>query len=218
MKIRHQLLAAALSLCATMSVVFADPPANFMWTQTFGDEFDGTSLDQAKWGNPGTGPGGGGIINNELQCYSPSQVSVHDGKCWFKTEKATCSYGGRTLNYNSGRIDTHTKFLQQYGYFEARCKLPRGRGLWPTFWLFGADGYAAGLPEFDILETINQNDGAPWGHAVCYYVPLNYPNCGQGHPSSGSYWQQGSTGNPDLSADFHTYGLLWTHDSAQFYI
>ena len=30
-------------------------------------------------------------------------------------------------------------FTQQYGYFEARILVPTGQGVWPAFWLIGAD-------------------------------------------------------------------------------
>lgn len=44
-----------------------------------------------------------------------------------------------------------TGFLQQYGYFEIRTKLPQGDGLWPSFWLIGRAGseYTA---EIDVFE------------------------------------------------------------------
>lgn len=42
-------------------------------------------------------------------------------------------------------------FSQQFGYFEARMKLPPGKGVWPAFWLIGVDRskYTA---EIDVLE------------------------------------------------------------------
>jgi len=205
----HRCALTASAVAILSAVVCATPPLQFGWTQTFGDEFDGTSLDNSKWTNPNMNT----IINNELQCYTPGQVSVHDGMCWITCVKATCTYGGKTLNYNSGRMDTRGKFQQGYGFYEARFKLPRGKGLWPAFWLY------SGLPEIDIMENINQNDFGVFWPAVCYYVPPRYPACG-GQPNSGSDWQggfpQGYT--PDLSAAFHEYSCLWTPDSMNFYL
>ncbi|HEV2558480.1 MAG TPA: glycoside hydrolase family 16 protein [Microvirga sp.] len=45
-------------------------------------------------------------------------------------------------------------FSQQYGYFEARAKLPRGKGLWPAFWLNSVLPKGSDQPgvEVDVLE------------------------------------------------------------------
>lgn len=42
-------------------------------------------------------------------------------------------------------------FAQQYGYFEIRTKLPRGKGFWPAFWLLSTDREER-VAEIDIFE------------------------------------------------------------------
>ncbi|MGO8594024.1 family 16 glycosylhydrolase, partial [Rhizobium ruizarguesonis] len=44
-------------------------------------------------------------------------------------------------------------FSQQFAYFEARMKLPPGKGFWPAFWLIGLDRskYTA---EIDVLDGL----------------------------------------------------------------
>ena len=63
------------------------------------------------------------------------------------------------MAYTSGRVHTLGKVEHGYGRYEARLKLPFGQGLWPAFWLMGADFPTVGWPycgEIDIMEI----DGA----------------------------------------------------------
>src|SRR5678815_1955174 len=61
--------------------------------------------------------------------------------------------------FTSARINTRALFEQARGRFEARIKLPRGQGMWPAFWLLGANAATVGWPdcgEIDIMESRGQ--------------------------------------------------------------
>ena len=119
----------------------------------FEDNFDvdGTP-DPHKWTYD---LGGNGWGNNELQNYTdrPENVMVQDGHLII-TARAE-SFGGS--NFTSARIKSQNLFDQQYGRFEARIKLPFGKGLWPAFWMLASNFEEVGWPqcgEIDIMEYI----------------------------------------------------------------
>ncbi len=113
------------------------------------DEFDGTALDTTKWSF-----GIGSSFGTQQQDYDtdrPENVSVSGGKLALTAREE--SYMGSS--YTSGRIQTAT-FSQTYGRFEASIQIPQGQGMWPAFWLLGAN-YATvswpGCGEIDIMEN-----------------------------------------------------------------
>ena len=101
------------------------------------DEFDGPVgqlPDSTKWGyDIGTDWG-----NEQLEYDTdrPENVSL-DGDGHLVITAREESY--RERDYTSARIVTRDLFEPTYGRFEARIKLPVGRGIWPAFWLLGVD-------------------------------------------------------------------------------
>jgi beta-glucanase (GH16 family) len=51
-----------------------------------------------------------------------------------------------TGRYTSARLKTQGLFEVRHGKVEARVKLPQGQGIWPAFWMLGADIGSAGWP------------------------------------------------------------------------
>jgi beta-glucanase (GH16 family) len=164
------------------------------WTMTWDDDFrQGGSL--GKW-NVITGGWG----DEQLQGYSSKNVALVPGQGLVITaskggQGQQCSYG--TCSYSSGRVQTNGLFQQQYGLFTARIKLPAGRGLWPAFWMEGADATDVTWPnggEIDVIEVNNQKPGLveAFAHGPSlkkgFYLPLGSP----------------------LSAGYHVYGVEWT--------
>ena len=108
----------------------------------FEDDFDGPELDRTCWNVELHEPG---WVNQELQSYvdDGETVRVENGKLLLRAVKRPDGDGG--VSYASGRVSTQWKRDFTYGIFEARLKVPRGKGLLPAFWLMTTDeGRCAG--------------------------------------------------------------------------
>jgi beta-glucanase (GH16 family) len=138
---------------------------------TFQDEFDGPAgapPDPARWRYD---LGGGGWGNGESQVYTDSPANVfQDGQSHLiiraRREAGDDQPGGPACT--SGRITTQHRFAQLGGTFEARIKVSSRRGLWPAFWLMGADFSTSGWPacgEVDVLEDFGYRTGQSSVHA-----------------------------------------------------
>src|SRR4029450_6042357 len=88
------------------------------------------------------------------QAYVSDACQVRDGVLRISAEKRRAFYAGIEREFTSGLMTTFEKFSQRYGWFEVRCRVPRGRGFWPTFWLLPEPlGWP---PEIDIFEVKGQ--------------------------------------------------------------
>jgi beta-glucanase (GH16 family) len=174
---RPHLAAVTLGLLAVGLAGFArcgDPvmfteikPPDRPWreTPTWADEFDGaagTLPDPSRWTFD---VGGDGWGNNQLEYDTdrPENVS-HDGNGNLVIVAREESYGDRS--YTSGRINTRGRFSQREGKFEARITLPRGRGIWPAFWLLGDSIGQIGWPrcgEIDVMEYLGHDRRTAYG-------------------------------------------------------
>lgn len=107
------------------------------------------------------------------------------------------------MTYRSGMIMSQHLFNQRYGYFEMSAQLPRGRGMWPAFWMLPTDG--SWPPEIDVMEML--------GHAPeTYYVSLH------DRPKGPPLDEVAAIVAPDLSAGFHVFGVSWRPDHISFYL
>jgi beta-glucanase (GH16 family) len=128
------------------------------WKLVWHDEFKGrvgAPPSSARW-NYEIGCSGWG--NNELECYTNRRENVRqDGKGHLEIVARKEAYGGR--EYTSARILTDGLFERKYGRFEARMRIPAGQGLWPAYWMLGANFFKVGWPrcgEIDVMEAIGR--------------------------------------------------------------
>jgi beta-glucanase (GH16 family) len=160
---------------------------------TFQDEFDGSALDLSKW-NPNDP--WGRERNRELQAYVKDAFQVTNGVLHVQAEKRQASYAGKQRFFTSGMMTTYGKFSQRYGRFEIRCRVPKGKGMWPAFWLLPDP--LEWPPEIDVLEIL--------GHEPTkVYMTHHFRNQDKRHGSHGGSWS-----GPDFSSDFHQFTVDWS--------
>jgi beta-glucanase (GH16 family) len=175
---------------------------------TMQDEFDTDGApDPAIWGfDIGTGNSGWG--NNELQYYTdrPDNVVVEDGMLKITAHEE--SFEGSA--YTSARVLTKGKFDQTYGRFEARIQLPWGQGMWPAFWLLGADIDTNQWPncgEIDVMEYRGQNPTIMSGAVH-----------GPGYSGGNSIIKEYDLVNDRFDTGFHIFGIEWGVNYINFYV
>lgn len=188
--------------------IMQDDP-NIVTGLVWSEEFDYTGVpDASKW-NMETGGDGWG--NEELQYYTDTEnnASVANGMLTITAREE--QLGGR--DYTSARITTQGKFDVQYGRIEARIKLPYGQGLWPAFWMLGANFSSIGWPqcgEIDIMEMVggdNNGDNTT-------YCTIHWDNAGE----NANYGESYTIGSGVLADDFHVYAVEWNEQSIKGYI
>lgn len=174
------------------------------------DEFsvDGAP-DSALWNyDIGKGPGGDGWGNNELQYYTdrPENIKVENGMLIITAIQELYMGSG----YTSARITTKGKFEQKYGRFEARMKLPSGKGLWPAFWMLGSNIDINSWPQCGEIDIMENRGSQP----LTVSGALHGPGYSGGTAITKSY----SFTSSRVDTDFHIYGVEWGPNYVNFYI
>ena len=198
--IRSLLLAAAV--VASWPQLSPGAAANYPY-MSWQDEFDGTSVESARWAfdiGTGTQYGLTGWGNNELQYYTNRSQNASVSNGTLKITALKENYGGQS--YTSARLKTQGLFSQAGGRFEIRAALPTGQGFWPAIWMMPASdtygGWAAS-GEIDIMEARGQQPDRVNG-AIHY---------GGTWPSN--TWSESTRVLPagQTISSFHTYALEW---------
>ena len=174
------------------------------YTLVWQDEFNDQKTAGKKAALPNTGlwwyeTGGGGWGNNEIQDYiagvkgQDTCAMIYDGTLKIIAKKA----GSEVLS-----IRMNTSASWTYGYFEARLKLPEGKGTWPAFWLLPKN--FATWPddgEIDIMEEVGYRPNwvASSIHCKAYYHSIGTQKTAETYLST-------------AESDFHIYALEWTKD------
>ena len=113
-------------------------------------------------------------------------------------------------NYTSARLTTAAKQEFKYGRFEARLKTPTGQGLWPAFWLLGADVATVGWPqsgEIDIMETRGQEPTINHGSLH-----------GPGYSGGAALTRMRTLSTGRYDTEFHLFRLDWSPTQIRWYV
>jgi beta-glucanase (GH16 family) len=184
---------------------------------TFSEEFDrfktwdGASGWDTSWSY--APPEGTRGYNNELQWYIKAGYHPTVGvRPWqarggvlslaAQRTPATIAAAVKNAPYVSGMINSFHSFSLTYGYVEMRAQLPKGKGLWPAFWMLRKD--KAKSSEIDIMEQIGQ-------------LPNTWYSTVHSFASGSIVSVRGTHTGVDTSAAMHTYGLNWTETVMEFY-
>ena len=191
----------------------AAPASAESWVLTWSDEFndpDGSAPDPSKWIVESGGKGWG---NGELQYYTPRRDNVRQENGSLVIEAIREKFAGPTdmqRDYTSGRLKTQGRFSQRYGRFEARIRVPPGKGLWPAFWMLGDDFSATGWPacgEIDIMENIGSEPATIHGS-------LHGPGYSDANPLTATY----TLPRGRFSDGFHIFAVEWEPRTVRFYV
>ena len=172
------------------------------------DEFDTNGAPNSAIWTYDIGTGNNGWGNNELEYYTDSSdnVKVVDGMLHITAKKE--AYMGS--EYTSARLLTKGLFEQKYGRFEARIKMPWGQGIWPAFWLLGADSDTVTWPlcgEIDIMEYKGQEPTVTHGTVH-----------GPGYSGATAITKSYDLINNRFDTDFHIFGIEWGKNYINFYV
>ena len=134
------------------------------WKLAWSDEFDGETLNESNW-NRQVVPAG--RFNEEWQAYTEGADNawVEDGCLFIQALQRSSAHGHD--QYTSARLNTAGKQAWTYGKVAARMQLPYGEGIWPAFWMLGANCNENGgdtpwpqCGEIDIMELYGSKSDA----------------------------------------------------------
>ncbi len=178
------------------------------WILVWSDEFAGSEIDFSKWTHEVNAWGGG---NNELQYYTAREENsfINDeNQLVIRAIRETFTGPEGTRQYTSARLNTSGKGDFLYGKIEVRAKMPIGQGLWPAIWMLPTDwdyGSWAASGEIDIMEY---RGNLPEEVVFSLHYGDNWPN---------NQYSSATFDSPNLSENFHVYGIEWDPDEIRWY-
>lgn len=173
----------------------------------FSDEFNGDKLDTSIWRRhieQTTAHDGG----KQYRDQSENNSYVENGNLVIKGEK-------KDNDFWSAKVSTSNSMNFQYGYFEIRAKLPKGKGIWPAFWTNTI--YSQAYSEIDVFEMFGSSNNI---HSTVHRWWMM--DAGAGHEQMMDYIpgtrDYTLPGDEVFNDGYHTFGCEWTEDYLAFYL
>lgn len=143
--------------------------------------------------------GSHGWGNNEIQNYIPGHRGMDT--CAIISE-GTLKIIAKKVGTEVLSIRMNSKESWQYGYFEARLRMPSGKGVWPAFWMMPKNFEHWPLDgEIDIMEYVGYDPNVV--HSTVHTKAYNH--------TIGT--QKGkSIKIENAETEFHIYAVEWTAD------
>lgn len=176
------------------------------------DEFDDKSSnmpDTDNWYYETAEPG---WVNNELQTYIAGKkgdiqtAEVSHGTLKIHAIKDGNRVYSARLNTRGGNGKSGKGW--KYGYFEAKLKLPVGKGTWPAFWMMPvASSNWPDCGEIDIMEEVGcvPEEVSSSIHCKAYYHAINTQKTAKKILKG-------------AQTEFHTYALEWDEKEIKTYV
>ncbi len=187
----------------------------------FNDEFEGASLDRAKWFTRYIYSSETlDRLNDENQKYADNDNHKVAGGILYLTAHRSKLSRPSGVNYESGMI--RSDFTVRYGFFEARVKMPGGLGVWPAFWLnsdVSETGKLSHPPEIDIFEFVNngKDDKINEIHSAVTKDPQAETRFSYEHPTFKRSIQN-FRAPFNFNEGFHTIGAEWTPTEVSVFV
>ena len=182
----------------------ADPG---QWRLVWSDEFNYEGLpSQEKWSYD---VGGDGWGNRELQFYTDRRkenARVENGSLIIEARRD--NWDGH--EYTSARLVSRGKGDWLYGRFEARAKLPTGKGSWPAIWMLPTGSSYGRWPnsgEIDIMEQVGFEPNVVHAsvHTTSYHHLINTQKTAQ-------------TDVSNATTEFNVYAVEWSPEEVRGYV
>ncbi len=202
-------------------------PCGVWGSPVWSEEFDGPNgavPDAATWGYEVGNNSGWGNLEAEVYC---NPTSDWPSPCSAKKPNAFLDGHGNLViearreggTWTSARLTTKGRREFEYGRIEARMKMPVGAGLWPAFWLLGANLDAVSWPQCGSITITENVPDRPDTNGLGPKTVRSTVH-GPGYFGGNGLWQ-----NFTLPADgriddegYHVYGAIWSPEMVQFYV
>lgn len=175
------------------------------WALVWADEFEAGTIDDSSWNFQALEAG---RFNDEWQRYTSSSDNAYVENDYLVIKAVHESDDHGLDRYSSARLNTANKRVFKYGKIAARIKLPYGKGIWPAFWMLGAniDENGGDTPwpqsgEIDILELYGSKNDA------VIEANIHYADASGSHASMGAVAFELEQGR--FADAFHVFELEW---------